>query len=115
LIAGFISTLEASFARVLAGRTLLEILVIVFVCRILIFMHMAIGDLRDGAVHVIVLSAHIYSRSGDIAVFVYMPVVKRGLPIHMMNVAGFIGIAACRPFVGMPVPVVDRRFAQVVM
>ena len=39
----FISTLEASFAWVLTGRTLLEILVIVFVCRILIFMHMAMA------------------------------------------------------------------------
>lgn len=84
-------------------------------CRVLVLMHMSVRRFRYAAIHVIVLSAHIYRRSGGVVVFMDMSVVHRGFPAHIVNVAGFVGIAACRPLIVMSVPVIDRRFAQIVM
>ena len=107
--------LATSFALVFFVRTLFEIFIIVLVCRILVFMHMPVSFLCDGAVQVIVFSADIYRRSGGIVVFMDMSVVKRGFPAHVMDVAGFVRVAACHSLIIMPVPVIDRRFAQIVM
>jgi hypothetical protein len=76
---------------------------------------MSIGNFGYRAVHVIVLPAHIYRRTGGIAVFMDMPVGKRSFPAHIMNVAWFVAVAARHSLIVMPMPVIYRCFAKIVM